>query len=82
MVGPAAAEPAVCFLLPWHRRGDGFGLPPTENTATVAQLVEHVTRNDGVVGSSPTGGSNPNVTSGFAEQGKVATAPWCNWQHV
>ena len=25
--------------------------------ATVAQLVEHVTRNDGVVGSSPTGGS-------------------------
>ena len=25
--------------------------------ATIAQLVEHVTRNDGVVGSNPTGGS-------------------------
>ena len=24
--------------------------------ATIAQLVEHVTRNDGVVGSNPTGG--------------------------
>src|SRR5690606_17164242 len=28
-----------------------------EGDATLAQLVEHVTRNDGVVGSSPTGGS-------------------------
>ena len=33
-------------------------LPWAGRIATVAQLVEHVTRNDGVVGSSPTGGSH------------------------
>ena len=40
------------------RRGTAFRLPPARKIATVAQLVEHVTRNDGVVGSSPTGGSH------------------------
>ena len=33
-------------------------LGSTYSTATLAQLVEHVTRNDGVVGSNPTGGSS------------------------
>ena|SRR5690606_8737900 len=47
-----------------HCRGQGFESPQLHGsplvgrgTATLAQLVEHVTRNDGVVGSSPTGGS-------------------------
>ena len=40
-----------------HSRGQGFDSPRLHSAATVAQLVEHVTRNDGVVGSSPTGGS-------------------------
>ncbi len=42
-------------------------LGSTYEIATLAQLVEHVTRNDGVVGSNPTGGS---------------IAPWCNWKHA
>jgi hypothetical protein len=33
--------------------------------ATLAQSVEHVIRNDGVVGSSPTGGSG-NMVGGLA----------------
>ena len=41
------------------RSGVRFPSAPlgVEGVATLAQLVEHVTRNDGVVGSSPTGGS-------------------------
>ncbi len=34
----------------------GVRFPSAPLVATVAQLVEHVTRNDGVVGSNPTGG--------------------------
>ena len=37
--------------------GSTSGWPATVGmVATIAQLVEHVTRNDGVVGSNPTGG--------------------------
>ena len=38
--------------------------------ATLAQLVEHVTRNDGVVGPNPTGGSLPlGVTGNTPDSG-------------
>jgi hypothetical protein len=39
-----------------HSRGQGFDSPRL-HFATLAQLVEHVTRNDGVPGSNPGGGS-------------------------
>ena len=48
----------------------GVRFPSAPLSATLAQMVEHVTRNDGVVGSNPTGGS------------VLVFAPWCNWQHA
>src|SRR5690606_30147163 len=43
-----------------HCRGQGFDSPQLhsrDRPATIAQPVEHIIRNDGVVGSNPTGGS-------------------------
>ena len=58
------------------------GWPATVGmAATIAQLVEHVTRNDGVVGSNPTGGLRLASLGGECSNWWL-NAPWCNWQHV
>ena len=42
----------------------GVRFPSAPLSATLAQMVEHVTRNDGVVGSNPTGGFLPRGVTG------------------
>src|SRR5207253_2617509 len=37
------------------------GRPPPAGQAALAQLVEHIIRNDGVVGSSPSSGTRPSA---------------------
>ncbi len=44
----------------WYGLKKGLALP-SRSPAAVAQLVEHVTRNDGVSGSNPLGGSEEDA---------------------
>ena len=64
-------------------RRSGVRPPSAPLFATIAQSVEHVIRNDGVVGSIPTGGSWLVIAARSDACGMLFfMASWCNWQHV
>ena len=55
MFGVIWGEAHAKYLCFWRRMGTN--LPQAMPSAALAQLVEHVIRNDGVVGSNPISGT-------------------------
>jgi hypothetical protein len=70
-------RPCGVTALPTNRRADRWRAPPV-GQAALAQLVEHIIRNDGVVGSSPSSGTtfvSVRGRSWLLESRKSATNP-------